>query len=180
MLQTLNLQHHWKVNSFTCIFQRFRLFFRNTYYKEHLSMTASDLPSNFFQNSFVQNVRRIYKIPSQPATDLPPFSEDFVQHFSRDLVKRNFFSLSERLVQLIVEQLDIFDNYYIHRKTLNMITILTVCSYMSRTHFKVNPHSIFAWMSRNSLLEIDVQISAHNSAQSFGQFGQKVECSFTS
>ena len=24
---------------------------------------------------------------------------------------------------------------------------------MSRTHFTVNPHSIFAWMSRNSLLE---------------------------
>ena len=24
---------------------------------------------------------------------------------------------------------------------------------MSRTHFRVNPHSIFAWMSRNSLLK---------------------------
>ena len=24
---------------------------------------------------------------------------------------------------------------------------------MSRTHFRVNPHSIVAWMSRNSLLE---------------------------
>ena len=30
---------------------------------------------------------------------------------------------------------------------------LTVCSYMSRTRFRVNPHSIVAWMSRNSFLE---------------------------
>ena len=27
---------------------------------------------------------------------------------------------------------------------------------MSRTHFRVNPHSIFAWMSRDSLLETSV------------------------
>ena len=119
----LQLATSLKSNSFTCIFQRLYLFFRNIHFKEHLSMTASDLPSNPFQNSLVQNVRHIYKIPCQPATDLPPFSEDFVQHFSRDLVKRNFFLLSEQLIQPNAEQLGIFDNYYIDHKILNIITI---------------------------------------------------------
>ena len=32
---------------------------------------------------------------------------------------------------------------------------LTVCSCLSHTHFRVNPHSIVAWMSRNPLLKAD-------------------------
>ena len=39
---------------------------------------------------------------------------------------------------------------------LNIKTISVIWLYvliMSRTHFRVNPHSIFAWMLRNSLLE---------------------------
>ena len=67
---------------------------------------------------------------------------------------------------------------------------------MSPTHFRVNPHSIVAWMTRKSLLEArvwihsemrrwhehtvkcTVQISTQNTAQSFDQFGQMFECSF--
>ena len=39
-------------------------------------------------------------------------------------------------------------NYH-YLQTLSTMTVFI----MSRTHFRMNPHSIFAWMSRNSLLK---------------------------
>ena len=41
---------------------------------------------------------------------------------------------------------------------------------------RVNPHSIVAWMSRNSLLEAGAKSEGEVTAT--GQFGQMVECSF--
>ena len=57
-------------------------------------------------------------------------------------------------------------NHLIRKRTLNHLTIELCCEYlsvwciwlyviiMSRTRFKLHPCSTFAWISRNSLLEI--------------------------
>ena len=110
--------------------------------------------------------------------------------------------------------------------TINLVTWLDSLAFLAVKSFhktksdcmysRVNPHSIVAWMLRNSLLEASaksegeksgakltfrqlyrldslwhayvtwqqytvkctVQISTQNTAQSFGQLGQMVECSF--
>ena len=104
-------------------------------------------------------------------------------------------------------------NHFVRKRTLNHLanwpndwavflvlicTVhLTVCCYHICTHFRVNSHSIFAWMStglqptttecgftlkcvQQHTVKCTVQISTHNTTQSHGQFGQMLECSFTS
>ena len=52
---------------------------------------------------------------------------------------------------------------------------------MSRTHLKVNPHSIVAWMSRNSLLEAGAKSEgfAPASSKEFLDIQATIECGFT-
>ena len=51
---------------------------------------------------------------------------------------------------------------------------------ISRTRFRVNPHSIVAWMSRNSFAQNRREIwSLSDCNGTWTQFGWMVECSFT-
>ena len=52
---------------------------------------------------------------------------------------------------------------------------------MSRTRFRVNPHSIVAWMSRNSLLEAGAksEVFAPASNKEFLDIQATIECGFT-
>ena len=57
--------------------------------------------------------------------------------------------------------------FFLHKDTHPMQEKLTVCSCHSRTSFRVNPES----NAPSDTVKCNVQMSTHNTAQAFGQFG---------